>query len=203
MNRGAIAGSVVGGVAALAVICGVINYWYRRRRKHARSVGGQDLEANDRKVKPTIDKPVLDPTPVQSAAIVPSPGFPSAHAGPFLPAIEKTWPASPIGVYNGEVIDIRADRMPEKQPSPAHGELREQVDDLKRQVANLRSALTAGTSDVPRSPVILTLPPGKGRRRREKANYEKLRGQLEQIKEQRRRSERDTMGRDPPPAYGH
>ena len=203
MNKGAIAGSVVGGVAALALICSVFTYWYRRRRKRARNVERQDLEANDRKVKPPVAKPVLDPTPVQSAAIVPSPGFPSAHAGPFLPMNEKAWPASPAGVYNGEVIDIRADRMEERQPNPVHGELREQVDDLKRQVENLRSALTTGTSDMSRSPVALMPPPAKGRRRREKADYEKIREQLEEVKEQRREPERDTMGGDPPPAYDH
>lgn len=163
----------------------------------------QDLEANDREVKPPIDKPVLDPTPVQSAAIVPSPGFPSAKSGPFSPMNEKTWPASPIGVYNGEVIDIRADRMEGKQSNPAHGELREQVDDLKRQVENLRSALNAGTPDASRPPITLMPPPVKGQRRRRKADYKKIREQREEGRERRRGSERDTMGGDPPPAYDH
>ena len=200
VNKGAVAGSVVGGVAALALLCGVSTYWYRRRKKRASDVEMQDSNTNDREGETPVDKPVIDPTPVQSAAIVPSPGFPSAYAGPFSPMNEKVWPASPIGVYNGEVIDIRADRMGEKQPNPARGELREQVDDLKRQVENLRSALT---SDVSRPPVTLMPPPGKRRRRREKAEYEKIREQLEEVKERRRGSEGDTMGGDPPPAYVH
>lgn len=203
VNKGAIAGSVAGGVVALALICGVFTYWCRRKKKHERNIGGQDLEANDANVEPGIDKPVLDPTPVQSAAIIPSPGFPSADPGRISPVTEKTRLASPKGVYGGEVIDIRPHRMMEKQPSPAHGQLKEQVDDLKRQVANLRSALTTDASDVPQSPFVLMPPPGKRRRRREKARHEKLREQLEEIKGQRRGSERDTLGGDPPPAYDH
>lgn len=191
VNKGAIAGGTVGGVCGLALICGAVFYWYKRKRKCAIRVRGRDIEA-DGTIEPYLGKPDIDPTL--------TPGVLSPYAESSSSHSEKTRPTLPARVYNGEVIDIRADNV--LQSKPAHGELKDQVDDLKRQVANLRSVLSAGASDALQSTVALISPPDMAHRRRELADYEKLRGQLEAL-DRRRGSERDTMGADPPPAYDH
>lgn len=201
VNKGAIAGGVIGGVSALVLLGGAVFWWYRRRRRRAIRVGGRDIEKSTTRIEPFLGKPVIDPTPAPSTMG----GAPTTPSTPDAePFSEKTLPTSPARVYNGEVIDIRADRVEKPQPVAVHGELIDQVDDLKRQVASLRSALSAGVSDTVQSSITLLRPPkvAPPSRRRGIASYEKLHEQPESERLRGRRgSQRDTVGTEPPPAY--
>ncbi|TFY56141.1 hypothetical protein EVJ58_g7816 [Rhodofomes roseus] len=176
INKGAIAGGVIGGVSALALLCGAFFWWYRRRRRRIILVGGRDIEKSALKIEPYIGKPIIDPTPAPSTVAGYSPGGRGSYAEPFSPRSVRAWPAFPARTYNGEVIDIRADDA--QDPKPANGELKDQVDDLKQQVANLVYALSAGSSDTVQSPIVPVRPPEVAHRRRGIAIYAKLRGQL-------------------------
>ncbi|KZT67716.1 hypothetical protein DAEQUDRAFT_766879 [Daedalea quercina L-15889] len=201
INKGAIAGGVVGGVSGLALLSGGLFFWYRRRKgKRAMRVGGQDLEVSSPKIEPYFGKLVIDPTPAPSVTADSPTEKPTPISAPFSPRSEGTWPASPGRAYNGEIIDIRVDDPIESKP--AHGELKDQVDDLQRQVAHLRSALSAGASDALDTPIALIRPHAAGHGQCPRARYKKLREQLEEL-ESRRGSDRDTIGLEPPPAYGH